>query len=372
MSLLGLNSVQEQRGNVRRWASCSLSLPQRSEEQLSDSVDFAVITALGLERRAVCKAFGLGDAERVSIDSRAYWCGSLDLRDGRSYRLVVAQAPDMANVDAALLTNDTIHHWDPGVLFMVGIAASANDEIALGDIVLGKEVYYYERGKVTEQGRRLEPIVYRADSTIWAKVTAHTEWITPIPVERPDGTILRPRIHEGVIACGEKVIADNVMKNQLVAENRKILAIEMESYGFSAAVWRNSQMRRHLVIRGISDRGDRDKNDDWQKYAAAASAGFLKHCILDGSIPSRHRENTESASSMLGDRSHLNVSTAEMDVQTGDVGGQLDATNLEMDSATEPPARVSQKVVVGDILPGSRISLVNLRQSGIGPKKGKN
>jgi nucleoside phosphorylase len=281
----------------------------------------------------------------------------------------------MANVDAALLTNDTMHHWDPGVLFMVGIAASANDEIALGDIVLGKEVYYYERGKVTGEGRRLEPIVYRADSTLWANVTAHTKWITPIPVERPDGTILRPRIHEGAIACGEKVIADKVMKDQLIAEHRKILAIEMESYGFSAAVWRSSQRRRHLVIRGISDRGDRNKNDDWQQYAAAASASFLKHCILDGSITARHYENAQSgnaqASSIREDGSHVNVSKAEMDLQIGDVGGELDATNVEMDSGTDSPSSVSQKAVTGNILPGSRVVLVNLKQSRIGPKKGK-
>jgi nucleoside phosphorylase len=34
-----------------------------------------------------------------------------------------------------------------------------------------------------------------------------------------------------------------------------------------------------LVIRGISDYADKQKNDDWQRYAAATAAAFAKELL---------------------------------------------------------------------------------------------
>src|SRR5262249_36651566 len=60
-------------------------------------IDFAILTAIEVERRAVCAAFGLGDDHRVKKGSRVYWRGRLLLTNGEAYELVVAQSPDMAN-----------------------------------------------------------------------------------------------------------------------------------------------------------------------------------------------------------------------------------------------------------------------------------
>jgi nucleoside phosphorylase len=112
-------------------------------------IDFAIITAVKIERDAVWKAFNLKHKHRVRKDSRVYWRARLPLKDGDHYEIVVAQPPDMAQVDAAILTNDLIHHWDPAALLMVGIAGAASDgggedDEALGDLVVGRDVYYYE------------------------------------------------------------------------------------------------------------------------------------------------------------------------------------------------------------------------------------
>jgi hypothetical protein len=97
---------------------------------------------------------------------------------------------------------------------MVGIAGAASDgskddDEALGDLVVGRDVYY--------------------------------------------------------IASGEKVIADAAVRDQIVNHHRKTRAIEMEGYGFSAAVWQSFEQRRHLVIKAICDRADRNKGEDWQQ-----------------------------------------------------------------------------------------------------------
>jgi nucleoside phosphorylase len=255
-------------------------------------IDFAILTAIEVERRAVCTAFGLGDNHRVKKGSRVYWRGKLPLKNGEFYELVVAQSPDMANVDAALLTSDMLHHWSPGAALMVGIAASGEPgEVKLGDLVAGRDVYYYERGKVTPSGTKPEPKMVPAEATLWGNVTALPDWEAELPVPRPGGGIIRPKLHFGVIASGEKVLADEAARDSIAAGHRKILAIEMEGYGFSRAVWQSFEQVRHLVIRGICDDGSPAKDDRWHAYAAGAAAGFAKHFLLDRPLSPRGASN---------------------------------------------------------------------------------
>jgi hypothetical protein len=81
------------------------------------------------------------------------------------------------------------------------------------------------------------------------------------------------------------VIAHEAARDSIASGQRKILALEMEGYGFSRAIWLSSSHIRHLVIRGISDDGNKYKNDDWHRYAAAAAASFAKHFLLDCPLP---------------------------------------------------------------------------------------
>ncbi len=85
----------------------------------------------------------------------------------------------------------------------------------------------------------------------------------------------------GVVASGEKVIAHRAVTDEIASGNRKILALEMEGYGFFRAIWQSSSHVRHLVIRGICDDGSSAKDDRWHEYAASAAATFSRHFILD-------------------------------------------------------------------------------------------
>lgn len=277
------------RVNLRQHAGLPPMILAYRDEPTIEAIDIAILTAIEVERRAVCEAFGLTDEHRVKKDARVYWRGKLPLNNGEAYELVVAQAPDAANIDAAILTNDLLHHWKPGTALLVGIAASADPgKVNLGDVVLGSEVYYYERGKVTPDGTKPEPKIISADATLWANITTVPNWDGKIAVARPDGTEARPRVHAGVIASGEKVIADVAARNEIATGHRKIVAIEMEGYGFSRAVWQSFDPVRHLDIRAICDDGSKDKNDEWHAYAAAAAAGFAKHFLLDRPLDPRH------------------------------------------------------------------------------------
>ena len=256
-------------------------------------IDFAIITAVKTEREAVLRAFKLNDRrDRARRGSRQYWRGRMDLGEGAYYDIVVAQAFDMAGINAALITWETVQDWSPSAVLLVGFAAAAHDGTEsdherLGDLIIGTHVYYYERGKVTADGVAPEPYMHSASADLFRIASTLPEWSSRIPVPRPDRKRERPRVITGVIASGEKVIADEAVREQIRNGHRKIRAIEMEGYGFSQAAWA-SVTKEHLVLKAICDRADRDKADEWQPYAAAVAAGFARFFLLNQPLPPRN------------------------------------------------------------------------------------
>ncbi|MGP1385930.1 MAG: SIR2 family protein [Thainema sp.] len=252
-------------------------------------IDFAIATAIEIERRAVCQIFQITDDDRVFEGSRVYWRKSVALKDGEFYEVVVVQSPDMGGVDSALLISDTIHHWNPGAILLVGIAAGVDRaKQQLGDLIIGRDICYYERGKLTPEGKQPEPIMYRADSTLWSRVQAISAWRPPPTLPRPDGTSAEPKIHYSAIASGEKVIADPTIRDEITSGHRKIAAIEMEGYGFSAAAWQSFDHIRSLVIKAVCDFADTEKSDDWHLYAATVAASFAYHFLQDRPLEPRN------------------------------------------------------------------------------------
>lgn len=252
---------------------------------MSMKIDFAILTAIKPERLALCQALNITPTNRIRKDTRTYWQATLPLPNSQHYTLIIAQASDMANVDAALLAADTLNHWQPRAILMVGIAAAADPDQSLGDLVLGKDIYYYERGKVTADGTLPEPVMYRPDATLWNCVTTTPTTDFTIHATRPDGTDIFPKVYPGVIASGERVIAHAAARDDIAKGHRKIKAIEMEGYGVSAAAWQRFEPVRCLVIRALCDYADGEKNDIWHTYAAAVAAGFTKHFLLDMPLP---------------------------------------------------------------------------------------
>lgn len=268
-----------------REAARPLSTTPSSERE----IDFVILTAIDVERRAVCDAFMLGDGQRVKRDARVYWRGRLPLSADESYEIVVAQSRDMANVDMAILANDSLHHWKPNAALLVGIAATTkSDEVPLGDVIVATAIWYYERGKITTKGKASEPQMFHADAALLNNVLALPDWDGVVPLQRPDGTSTVSRVHTGVIASGEKVIASRAIRDDISSGHRKIRAIEMEGYGFGSAIAQCVHRVHHLVIRAISDDGTRRKNDRWHAYAAAAASRYAKHLLCDRPLPPRN------------------------------------------------------------------------------------
>ncbi|OQE30032.1 hypothetical protein PENSTE_c002G06819 [Penicillium steckii] len=79
-----------------------------------------------------------------------------------------------------------------------------------------------------------------------------------------------PHIHYGTIGSSNVVIKDGMLRDTLKKELH-LLCVEMEAAGVGDL--------RFLTIRGISDYADSHKNKEWQPYAAAVAAAYVKDLL---------------------------------------------------------------------------------------------
>ncbi|KAL7968449.1 hypothetical protein HDV63DRAFT_87679 [Trichoderma sp. SZMC 28014] len=87
-------------------------------------------------------------------------------------------------------------------------------------------------------------------------------------LQRIPRTTNAPQVHYGLVASGNRVMKNKTLRDQLAREHG-MLCFEMEAAGIINAV-------DCLVIRGICDYCDAQKNDIWQNYAAATAAAYAK------------------------------------------------------------------------------------------------
>ncbi len=178
------------------------------------------------------------------------------------------------NTRAAMEAERAIAHFNPNVIFFVGVAGGIKD-VALGDVVAATKVYGYESGKAnktfetrTEIGRSAYNLEQR--SRIEA---GKPDWLKRLSVSEPI-----PRVFVAPIAAGEKVISSTKSEVfQFLRSNYgDAVAVEMEGLGFLEAARANQQVSA-MVIRGISDLIDNKTEVDrtgYQKIAARHASAF--------------------------------------------------------------------------------------------------
>jgi nucleoside phosphorylase len=268
-----------------------------SPKEAGHKVDFAIITALEIEAKAVVSRLQNRTVERFEDrDIRTYHCGTIPIEGTNyAYRVVVVLLPNMGELPAANATTDAVVRWNPQFVLMVGIAAgipSPKDDRELGDVVVADQVIGYEHAKITEKGYEYREREYPASTLLLDRVrnfwdTSWTEYIVaPRPVNARRNV---SKLHIGPIASGSKVVASAEFRGQLTLRWPKLVAVEMEAEGVFSAVFDRPQVRNTLMIRGICDMADERKSDEWQEYAASAAAAFVDSFLKSGPVEPRIR-----------------------------------------------------------------------------------
>ncbi|GAB1206390.1 hypothetical protein APSETT445_005075 [Aspergillus pseudonomiae] len=312
-----------------------------------------IICALELEARAVRPAFNeiynvrehprLGKARG---DPNSYTIGRMGL-----YYVVLAHMPEAGKASAcSVASNVTRSYSNIEMGFLVGICGAVpfrtdsnancqNERISLGDVIIANGVIQYDLGRETDTGffrkdtyhdtlgrptteirtflskvranleylvdplhahfRTIYQFVMTANSGQQQSMTNYSGHSGQVPCDvvmgnSPEDPEQRPPyVHFGLMASADRVLKSARVRDKL-AKDEDVIGFEMEAAG----VWENIPV---IVVKGVSDYADANKDDRMQRVAAVASAACMRALVDECPI------STLSASSRNAEDINLQV-----------------------------------------------------------------
>jgi nucleoside phosphorylase len=218
---------------------------------------------------------------QISSDASRYFRGSFK-KDGETREAVAVSAPRMGIVAASIASTKLIVSFRPRYLAMVGIAAGVKGRCQLGDIAVADPSWDWGSGKIGKAGRfQQAPHQISLDSFVRSKFSMLEQNAEALDAIRRGwkgqsiDTVLK--MHLGPMASGSSVLADKKAVTKIMQQHRKLLAIEMETYGVYAAAQESPLPQpKAFSMKSICDYADSMKNDSYQEYAAYTSVQALR------------------------------------------------------------------------------------------------
>lgn len=254
--------------------------------------DIVVITALEKEFDALKVKFRMLNENKVRepIGIREYYILDFESPDKQSsVKVAFVCAEGMGRVSAALAARDAIYNLSPKYIILVGIAAAEPKagRLQKGDVVIAEQVVDYEIQKLLPGQKvdwRVKDLSCSPDLLRIAKDVASQNWVEDISdeiQEHAPAEYRGARAHIVKVVCGDKIIADSTIRDNLLETLGKtrdhLQAFEMESAGICHAIYQSPDdvAPGFIMIKGICDYADSDKNDQAQKFAAKVAGVFL-------------------------------------------------------------------------------------------------
>ncbi|MFE1168271.1 hypothetical protein [Nocardiopsis sp. NPDC058789] len=250
-------------------------------------LDVGVVTFLAMEMRAVTERLDL--RTRKKIDGLFFSTGEV-ATDGGTVSVVatMTHSPGQRSVMSAL--DHLRRHFSPRLWILVGIGGGLHPEYArIGNVIVSTRIVYYDSRKIRAGGEvQTRGEERQAPARIGHAVNVFfTDRGEPAMIRgQADGHRKRTfEVRPGLIGSGEAVIADgdSDIHRFLGGYNDKILAVDMESGGLSQ-YWQENSVGAEpnpdwVVVRGISDNADQEKNDDGHELAARNAAHVVKEIL---------------------------------------------------------------------------------------------
>jgi nucleoside phosphorylase/CheY-like chemotaxis protein len=267
----------------------------RDGNNASFDFDVGIVTTLwDPELKAILKLPLNWNDRSVANDDTKYFVGVPKNRTP-NLRIVAASCSQMGIASAAVLTTKMISHFRPRYLAIVGIAAGVKGCGAnLGDILIAERSWDYESGKRKEvDGAAVlipDPHYIPICSELREQFSgcvgrkAYVDDIEKLWVGEKPSTKLTA--HFGPIGCGTAVIEDKNVVDAVKEHARKLIGIEMETYGVFYAAENCCKPRpKFLAVKSVSDFADDKKNDLAHDYAAFTSAQYLWRFVTEHITP---------------------------------------------------------------------------------------
>jgi len=266
---------------------CPSKLLHEKDESMTESetrsFDLGIITVIPEQTRIIRQFLQSGDgfSEWKVRGQRWVMSGTIPFVEtsGGPSRLSVisTQTLDQGNQSAAKAYDVLKAEGTFSLVVLADIAGGIHENVKLGDVLVANDVIYYDRRAITEMGDEHRGKHYTMPAEILNTINRFLVLNgqpcvlrTAEPgVGEDSGTF---RVHVGPIGSGEAVLkyADSSTRAWLKSVNSKTLGVEMEAAGVLAAdqeEGRDSGTYGALVVRGISDHADEEKDDSWRVRA---------------------------------------------------------------------------------------------------------
>lgn len=260
-----------------------------------DKFDIAIVTALfPTEFEALLNlpiTYEQYTLDNDSSDYRATYIGNK--------RVLIATDNRMGMPEACALSSKIIAKFSPTYLFMCGICGGVKDnEKEFGDILIATTTWNYDSGK-RKYNRKKKQTIFEPDPkqaeldqtliNLVNDFNRNKAFFNQIyqGFNKTEGTDLipnrAPKVYTGPVASGSAVLADEREISKIRQAHRKLVGIDMETYGvmYAAKSFYYNQQTLAMSVKSISDFADEQKNDRYRNYAAYTSAQFVYRFILD-------------------------------------------------------------------------------------------
>jgi len=270
------------------FASPPESADERSDRRPRQPGKVGVITILPEETQAVIDTLGLSEQPP---DGPLFYEGSFRPRwphsNGRPVQVAALRSLDMGEEAAMAACYSLRGRYNPGTVVSAGIAGAIHSEVRPGDVIVATRVVHYDLRKKTPAGtrRRLEEL--RAPAVTGHAVNAFFTNHHPPEVQVTDqsGVTRTVRVHTGLIASGNAVIADQNagVRRDLTGYHDRVLAVDMETAGIARACHEQSagtgQAHGWVAVRAVSDDASERKDDAFHRLAAWHAAAILSRLL---------------------------------------------------------------------------------------------
>lgn len=252
-------------------------------------MDIGIITIVPPEKNAIDSI--LQNCKKVDGKKtiRKYSMGFLEGADNYSHSVVMTQQLNQGNESVVAAYKDLVAEFNPKLMILFGIAGSIHEKNKLCDVCIINQVIDYDKRKEGE-----ESIIEERGSTyrVSAKLLVYINDFFNLHGENPtfkaceNSIESKFEIRVGPLGSGNAVVGNpaSKIKHWLKDFNTKVLAVETEAVGFSNTFYEEELNRKidkigALIIRGISDHADYDKDDKWRVMASNNAAIVVKEFV---------------------------------------------------------------------------------------------
>jgi nucleoside phosphorylase len=252
---------------------------------VTHNCDLCVVVALqDTELKALLRLPWSWDISDIVNDGTIYYKGTYK-RNGASKLVYAAASPRMGMTAAAVLTTKMICTFRPQYVAMAGITAGIRGSCEIGDIIAADPSWDYGSGKhhLNNGASVFSPAPHQIglNSLVRGKLGLMCTDFSALAEIREGWRGPKPKsalsMHLGPVASGAAVLQDPSIAADIKQQHRKLVGVEMETYGAFAAVDESPHPQpKAFSLKSVCDFADDMKNDDFQGYAAYTSANALQ------------------------------------------------------------------------------------------------